>query len=258
MKHPIFNQKSVIGNIYTSTNKGQDRSLVLNAIRAGFKADEFEIPLKIAATIENAGLILIEVKKDDFIDKVSINTLNQLHIKDMQYPFKAFSMIFDNKVLISFMLDEDGSAVFQLEYPEINQRLLGTISANKDIKDIVNQTDNKILQEFIYGFFSVILYMNTFKNDTTRVPKPRAVKHNKVSNIKAPKKLSVIKLSPPAAAKFTTSTNGSKKNVMFLVRGHWRMQYYPSLNTNKPKWIDAHWRGVENKEKNQKIYKIDR
>lgn len=172
---------------------------------------EFQVPLKIASTIEKEGLILVEVKKVDFIDKVSINTLNKLHIKDMQYPFKAFSILFDNQVLISFMLNEDKSAVFQLEYAEINQRLIGNIPADKDIKDIVSQTDNKALQEYIYAFFSVILYMTTFKNDTKRVPKPRAVKHNKVANIKAPKKLSVIKLSPPKASKPKTSSGGGKK-----------------------------------------------
>ena len=100
--------------------------------------------------------------------------------------------------------------------------------------------------------------MTTFKNDTKRVPKPRAVKHNKVANIKPPKKLSVIKLSPPKVSKPKTSSGGSKKNVMYLVRGHWRIQYYPSLKTHKPKWIDAHWRGIENEEKNQKVYKINK
>lgn len=255
MKHPIYNQKWVIGNIWISTNRGKDNSLILNAVRAGFKKEEFEIPLKIASEIEKNGLVLVEVKKDEFIDKVSINTLNKLHIKDLHYPFKAFSVLFDDKALISFMLNDDKSAIFQLEYPEINQRLLGNISADKDIKDIVSQTDNKALQEYIYAFFSVILYMTTFKNDTKRVPKPRVVKQSKIKNLKIPKKLSIIKLSPPKASKPKVG-GGGKKNVMYLVRGHWRMQYYPSLKTHKPKWIDAHWRGIENEEKNEKIYKL--
>jgi len=256
MKHPIYNPKWVIGNLWIATERGKDNSIILNGIKAGFNADEFKVPIKIASAIEKNGLVLIEVKKDEFIDKVSINTLNKLHIKDFHYPFKAFSVLFDNKVLISFYLEEDNTGVFQLEYPEINQRLLGAIPADKDIEDIVNQTDNKKLQEYIYAFFSVILYMETFKNDTKRVPKPRAVKQSKLPTLKIPKKLSVIKLSPPKATKNKTAGGGSKKNVMYLVRGHWRMQYYPSLKAHKPKWIDAHWRGIENKEKNAKIYKI--
>ncbi len=97
--------------------------------------------------------------------------------------------------------------------------------------------------------------MATFKNDTKRVPKPRDIKQSKLKNMQIPKKLSVIKLSPPKAST-PKAGSGGKKNVMYLVRGHWRMQYYPSLKTHKPKWIDAHWRGIENEEKNEKIYKL--
>jgi len=259
MKHPIFNSKWVIGNIYLATNKGKDKSLIYQAIASGFKKEEFEVPLKIATEIEKNGLILVEVKKNDFINKVSINTLNKLNVKDFKYPFKAFSVIFDDKVLISFYFDEkNNTGVFQLEYPQINQRLVGYIPADKNIEDIVNQTNIEELKEYIYTFFSAILYMTTFKSDKKRVPTPKAVKQKikLTNNIKAPKKLSVIKLIPPTFNKPKTSSNSGKKNVMYLVRGHWRMQYYPSLKTHKPKWIDAHWRGIENDEVNSKIYKI--
>jgi len=42
MKHPIFNSKWVIDNIYLSTNKENDKSLIHQAIVSGFKKEELE------------------------------------------------------------------------------------------------------------------------------------------------------------------------------------------------------------------------
>jgi len=45
MKHPIYNSKWIIGNIWLNSNKGQNNNLILRAMKAGFREDEFKIPV---------------------------------------------------------------------------------------------------------------------------------------------------------------------------------------------------------------------
>ncbi len=263
MKHPIYNQKWIIGNFWVSTNKGKEvKEFLRSASKQGLNPIEILAPLQIAEKIEKNGTVLITAKKEELIDKVSINTLNQFTLKDFHYPFPAFSILFNDEILISFASEiEDLSgenkkiSAFYLESAKYNKRLIGVIEKNKIIQDITKNSE-KLLNEYIYAFFSLVLYMEHFKNDKKRVPTPRAVKQKAKLPFKIPKKLYVVNLKPPQPQQQETKKGGGEKRVMYLVRGHWRMQYYPSLKTHKPKWIDAHWRGLDNEHKNQKIYKL--
>ena len=42
-----------------------------------------------------------------------------------------------------------------------------------------------------------------------------------------------------------TAGNGQKHSYRYPVRGHWREQWYPSVQSHKPIWIDEHVRGPD-------------
>ena len=55
MKHPIYNPKWIIGNIWIATERGKDGSTILRGLESGFNINEFQVPIKIASKIEKTG-----------------------------------------------------------------------------------------------------------------------------------------------------------------------------------------------------------
>jgi hypothetical protein len=100
------------------------------------------------------------------------------------------------------------------------------------------------------------MYISAFKDDRERVPtkiiKCKAKKKHGV--MKHNMRLITLKLSGMVKER-GSSAGGSKSDKSWIVRGHWRNQWYQKDEVHRPKWIDPYWKG-DGKDKLEKIYKV--
>lgn len=87
--------------------------------------------------------------------------------------------------------------------------------------------------------------MSIFSKNKERVEPTKIVssKGNKKTGIPN-HKINVIFLNQ-ANIEHSNHVGGVRKESekTWIVRGHWRNQWYSSLDCHKPKWIDPHWKG---------------
>jgi hypothetical protein len=59
--------------------------------------------------------------------------------------------------------------------------------------------------------------------------------------------ITVITLRRPRTDSFPENGDGEKRyHFQWLVRGHWRNQWYPSLKQHRQKWVSDYWKGDPN------------
>lgn len=220
-------------------------------------------------SIKNNGHNLIDSGKYDWSSEVSERTLSALKLSDLKKPFQAGTVLYeDYKIHFNFMTENyvaihyshpsynhrDKKGELQIGYEGceiLHTEDVGTIGGDLDILEDKNE------RKLLYAFFSMLLYLSVFKNDSNRVSSPRTIVSKKSKKIQK-HKINIVYLSQKNTIYEGSESNptGQKKSdKTWIVRGHWRNQYYKGTDENRPKWIDPYWKG-DGKEEVEKLYKL--
>lgn len=111
--------------------------------------------------------------------------------------------------------------------------------------------------ETIYSILSILLYMGRYSGSTERVS-PKQIVTSKGSKKKGISKhrIHIIKLKQyEGAMKGHHNGGGGVSDKSWIVRGHFRNQYYSATNSHKVKWIEPYWKG-SGVEDIEKVYQI--
>jgi len=230
------------------------------------------VAAKLITLIEKSGNVLVIANEEDWGSDISAKTIEKLKPSDIKLPFRAFSMSIDNKtVLVGRLRDFRGDWAEEAKREGVipndgivvcvkEQDGLHTIYTSYEAKtfgDATANVKNPEMNALYYKVLSAIMYISLFKNDRSRiVEKTRRVKASKKRAI--PKHVErIITLSMEAHTENTEIIEGQSKNYSkaWIVRGHWRNQWYSKEGIHKPKWIDPYWKG-KGKEVIRKTYKL--
>ncbi len=257
MNHPMYKDR-IYAKAYEGYKKKREQ-FDLMTIAMGEEAMGLRLHMKVMEAIEKNGHVLVDIESDEWRSDITDRTLRALSPKDVKFPFKAgaimagksndevvFFSVEDNELIVSFeVVQNDGSTGVMSQ----------TISMDTEFGEFFDMhPDNK---EQLSMTISVLMYISAFKREKARVLE---VTTNK---LKASKKRAIpshrihtVYVRQPKSSGASHKQGGEKKSdKSWLVRGHWRNQYYKSKNKNAPKWIDPYWKG-DGKEKLEKVYKV--
>jgi hypothetical protein len=229
------------------------------AAKTSFSAEELrpkmEAKFKAVAiegdVIEN-GHILIEANSSEWSSPVSAKTIAGIDLGYFTFPFKAGTILLGDKE-ISFSYKngklgvtyENDGGVFVLE-----------VLANRPIgEDIANRGMSKKHEEMVYEVLSILLYIATFhskaKVKTESLPMNQGSKRKSI-----PKhKIYLVEMKQEVEGHRRAGSTRKESDMSWLVRGHWRNQWYPKEGVNKPKWMNPYWKG-KGKQEIEKVYKV--
>jgi hypothetical protein len=224
------------------------------------------------SAIERNGHIHVDAARGDWENKISRDTIEKMCSEDMRLPFKAFSIgmhgsMYTVATVKALMTEWNKGFFHELKEDSIVVMYAGdagkgtwllTLNRNKmTVKDNIETSNvgekNKAL---LYTILSVTLYIAAFKNDRVRVPS-KIIKGPAKKKRRIPKhNMRLITLDPNVVLKERPPTlGGSKSDKSWIVRGHWRNQWYSKEGIHQPKWIDPYWKG-DGKEQLEKTYRV--
>jgi len=292
MKHPLYSDAAFViaKQINTDIESVKKAYSIVRSMPEyrGVRDDNVTGMLFIKALVLNNimknGHTYIDPGKDSWYSDISFNTIMDLKLENFKFPFKHGYIKGSSKTDIFFSYFEKGKLVDSLSsigmdtsLPNFNGNsnfsaltislktriitLISELTIRENIELYNNFNSKKDVEEnimtVISEVLSVLLYVGTYhNNDKSRcsISKQKGIK----SASKGIKKhtVNVIKLFQPIKND-TNDKDGSnwKSNKRWIVRGHWRNQYYKSTDSYKPKWIDPYWKGDGNEEV-KKIYKL--
>jgi len=183
-----------------------------------------------AGVAEN-GHVLINAENSRWNAVQSRRTLGMIKLENFQFPFKAGTIVMDEEE-VSFHYD--GNLMNVVRHTEDGIYAL-TIrpdtTINQSIEEMDTQPDN---YETLFVLLSILLYMATFntRRYVTSSLKPRCSKSNKKS---VPKHVvNVVNIKQEVLLSSGAHGKGSGKTKSWIVRGHWRNQYYSSMSSDYP------------------------
>lgn len=291
MKHPIYRNKDIITLVNNIKNplmkKGMSVGFEYVKVNGDASMTNVLLAMFVHEAIMKNGHTYINAKGDEWFSKISAKTLSQFKISEFKLPFKSayidlagddsivYSEFMNSELLtkinnlgINLAMDIDdlwmsSEDVIIIMHGVQYIPLLTKLTIDENIAYIKSNTpdmeDARVteLYEKINIFLSVMLYIASYQNDDNRVSS-RLVKGDKSAS-KGIKKhtVNVIKLYQHTANIGDTESGGAgwHSDKKWIVRGHWRSQYYKSTDENKPKWIDPYWKG-DGKEEVEKIYSM--
>jgi hypothetical protein len=92
---------------------------------------------------------------------------------------------------------------------------------------------------------STWLLMGQSISQTEILSPDRALRRRFQRQGKEPPSVRVISLRRPRRSDGDDDSNGRDYSHQWIVRGHWRQQWYPSVNDHRPVWIAPHIKGPE-------------
>lgn len=116
------------------------------------------------------------------------------------------------------------------------------IDSTKERNQVIISSDERFTQtrRFIVALFRLMgEYVDRTDDKLPRAFSRRASRADRVGEIGSVTTLSLRR----SIYGESESGTGRKVTLAHLVRGHWRRQWYPSHNTHRAKWINAHRRG---------------
>ncbi len=280
MKHPIYRDTATL-RIY---NLWKDDYEYFKEQAIGFVRDGSETVETINAmnddfvmmqAVEAAGLVVIEASRDEWESDISKRTISKMKIGDIKLPFNAGAIVdtsLDDDYLLfaRAMVEGSGAGFLRLLVPvdelpaeEANkaQNRKGDIILTLPYSMTVEEAVSKIgpsQSRYVYMTLSILMYISAFKDDNSRVVNKRlkacsasrkkGIPKHRVNKIVLKQKISEEGVSRDGSSRGSLS-------VSHIVRGHWRNQWYASLELHKPKWIDPYWKG-SGKDELEKIYKV--
>jgi len=292
MKHPLYNDpafgiaKQIIKDIGT-VKKTYNRLRSMPEYRGISDVNITSVLFIKALVLTNImknGHTYIDPGKDSWYSDISFKTIMDLKLENFNFPFKHGYIKGTSKNDIYFSYFEKGKLNNNLRNMGVNIKmpnydgdnnfaalaislktrniiLMSELTIRENIKLYNDFNSKKDVEEnimtVISEVLSILLYVGTYhNNDKSRcsISKQKGIK----SSSKGIKKhtVNVIKLFQPIKND-TNDKNSSnwKSDKRWIVRGHWRNQYYKSTDSYKPKWIDPYWKGDGNEEV-KKIYKL--
>ncbi len=256
MKHPMYNDK-VYAQLY-KVYKEKRPEFELMAGTIGRQAIGMKIHANTMAMIEKEGHILVDIENDEWESDISKKTISMLTPNDINFPFDAGAII-DRK--------SDSGVIFFAKHKDHLDVSFEVVSQDGKEKGIMSQrisadsTFEEALKTFeshvdeVYRVISVLMYIAVFKRERNRVIETTTNKLKSSKKRAVPShRIHMILLRQPGSSSVGTSDN-RKSDKNWLVRGHWRNQWYATQDSFKLKWIDKYWKG-SGKEKIEKIYKV--
>ena len=292
MNHPLYNYLSsseveiallkADGKADEAEKRMEEAVAFLNKVAKtqGIEIEDFVIDLRtwIAAAVIRDGHIAIDASRDDWYDKVSQKTISAIPVKNFKIPFPSGSITVggniylftrDDTAMYLVLIKDDKNIDFDIttgELPDdsIIDQLLPVFVFKQDSDITVGEeiTKNELSEEQtkeVYSILSALMYITMSKasveeyGDTLQAKKVKS-KGKKKKGI--PKHtINVINVRQKIRKGNGFTHSYSKSDKTWIVRGHWRNQWYPKLNTHKPKWIDPFFKG-KGKVTANKIYKL--
>ena len=283
MKHPIYKDVA-ISTLLSMSSSERKKKFKEISMMPDLDKDEVSLLIReymIAKGIVADGHVLINVIGDDWYNDISEKTFMSMRLQDIMLPYKsAWINLGDEFISYSIMSKEKfikeldaistntnrSSISPNLITINLNDYLLN-INTDSTIDEFINtnliySNDKedleavKKIKKYLTKFLSIMLYISAFKADKKRVSE-KLIKSGKSKKGKVKKHtINTIKLYQiETNTKSKDGSNGWTSNKKWLVRGHWRRQYYRATGEHKPKWIDPFWKGSGSEEV-KKIYEV--
>lgn len=202
--------------------------------------------------VANNGHILIKTEKDKWNAVQSRRTISMIRLENFKFPFKAGTILLDESE-VSFCYENGLLNIVRHDTGGIHAiTIISDITIGEAVEEIAPESDN---MEALYAVLSILLYISAFntKRYIEESIQPRCSGSNRKN---VPKHVvNVVRLKQEVRSSGRESKEGSKTTKAWIVRGHWRNQYYSSTDEHKPKWMNPYWKGA-GKEELEKTYKI--
>jgi len=244
------------------------------------------VKLTALALMISEGHVFIDAASDDWNSAVSQNTIKKMSPAFLKFPFTSGAIEL-NDMVYHFVTKEDRILLVFMHSKEMDNMIRDGYTEEEVMNKIENDEEmpffncidiefkektveesimkrntyfaskdrlKKVEEEIIFNFLSVMMFI-TLKRNTEEVREKIAKgKHSKKSNV--PKhNIRVVNVRQIAKKGLPpTGKKNQKSDKTWMVRGHWRNQFYASEDINKPKWIEPYWKG-DGKEVLSKIYK---
>lgn len=273
MKHPIYKNpqmnksreiilKSVKDIGYDETAKnmafliGRESSIpameVLPTLHATLMKQLIE------GKIQENGHVLMKGKLEDWASGTSERTISLMNLDGFKFPFNAGTVMFGDKQVDFYFGELVGRKALFVSHEVEDGVFVVEISANKNIGEEIDKIGmNDLNRKLVYAVLSYLLYIAMFNTKekviSTLKPKNQGSKRKSI-----PKhKVNVISLNVPSKQGENVNSGESKKlqGKTWIVRGHWRNQWYAKEGVNKPIWMSPYWKG-DGKEEVEKVYKF--
>jgi len=266
MNHPIFTGDT--GVLVGRVLQGKVTAHGVNSLIDGWREPEkikralknlFFAKLNIASN----GFSIISAKSEKWDSEISRKTLENLLIKDIKFPFDAVAIeiemgtVFFSKspkfIILSLPFKDGNRLTMSIPLTVLGQKI-------SDIgKELSGGSSSQGIQDVFYSVISILLYTSFFKKQTERVS-PEKIIVSKGSKKKGiPRhQMNVISLRQSEDASIYATAREeirTKSTKSWIVRGHWRNQFYKKESNYKPKWIDPYWKG-SGKDVISKTYRI--
>jgi hypothetical protein len=121
---------------------------------------------------------------------------------------------------------------------------VGTVLASGDRLIADGEADDELL--FLVSAWEFMSQRLAAQTDVRSVSPSRAVRRRLSIPLPEPPLVRVIQLRARDASNEAYGHGDREYHQRWIVRGHWRQQWYPSLNSNRPKWIAPYVKGPAN------------
>ena len=286
MKHPIY-RDAFIARMYGIWKNDRNffKEQAIGFIRDGSETEESVLSymedFAMMEAVEKNGMVLIEADRGEWESNISKKTLSKMKVGDIKLPFSAgaiTSSALDSGYMLftRAMVNTTREDCLMLHVPvdelpehdslpsesvDNRKRKEGMVIITLLNSSVIGDDVSKLSENeanYVYSTLSMLMYISLFKNDNSRIKETR-LRACSASKKKGTPKHRVNKIVlQQKVSKDKEGVTSSKRGTLtkaHIVRGHWRNQWYASLDSHKPKWIDPYWKG-DGKEKIEKIYVI--
>lgn len=255
MNHPIYSDPTY-ASAFEGYKRNKDKFDVMT-LAMGDAAKGLRMHIKTMDRISRQGHVLIDIENDKWESDISKKTIGTMNVSDIKFPFMSGAIIDreSDAGVIFFSIDD---TYFHVSFEVSNESGKGMLSQRILLRNTVSEGlssfDTHINE--MYRVISVLMYVSAFRKEKNRVIK-------RVSNkLKASKRRSIpshkihtILVRQPNSEYGGYAGGGGKSSMSWIVKGHWRNQWYGKEGVNKPKWIDPYFKG-KGKDEIDKVYKV--
>jgi hypothetical protein len=249
-------------------------------------ANMIMLQVTVASQVASSGLVYIDASNDKWYSDLSKKVISAIKLENFKMPFTS-GAISVNKRDYLFLNDDQGLVVIMLHDKELASVARGwddfdeaakILEVDTGFPYVILKRENKTIGELVseanafagpvkkgqeqefFAVMSALMYVSMA--NSSRDEYGDTVKSKKVL-FKGKKKSRIPRHTTNiinVRQRIKQSANGSscaswKSDKMWVVRGHWRNQYYSKTDTYKHKWIDPYFKG-EGNDVAKKVYKL--
>jgi len=239
---------------------------------------------RLSALVMITGFVWIDATRDEWFSPLSMKVISSITLDNFKMPFNT-GVISISKRDYLFHKDEEGLLIVLLQDKYLSglakenahfDEIIDLLAEDQSFPHAIFNDGSKTIGELVddgglytsensegqkqefYAVMSALMYVamsnssvEEFKDTVKRkkvLAKKRKSYPRHVTN--------VINVRQRVRVRDGKSvSNGSKSEKMWIVRGHWRNQYYSKTDEHKHKWIDPYFKG-EGKVAAEKVYRI--